>query len=410
MKAPLEPTEESTLQIPGQSVLAKLIRRSKLLMIDEATMLDRFQLEAMDRTLRDLMAVQSPFGGKTLILAGDFRQCLPVVPGASRAATVSHCINQSGLWVCFEQMKLTTNMRVMASGDKNLQDFDDWTLKVGNGEMDALEIPSSMIVTRIQPNSKGNTVSEGTAMKEFCQKIYPNIETNIEVQGWMDGRCILAPTNKEVEMLNGVVCKMLPGREVVLKSSDELENYHGLLRLNVEYLNTLMPNGFPPHSLKLKPNMPLMLLRNLDQKQGLCNGTKLVFLEVLDNKLLKCKLSNNKEVLIPRIVLRPKLGEYPFEWNRRQFPVKMAFASTINKSQGKTLQYTGILTNNKLTNYTSFVGMWLRSQVFAHGQLYVGVSRVGSPDKLKFAVMLDKDNKMEPVKNVVFKEVLLRDQ
>ena len=54
--------------------------------------------------------------------------------------------------------------------------------------------------------------------------------------------------------------------------------------------------------------------------------------------------------------------------------------------------------------------MWLRSQVFAHGQLYVGVSRVGSPDKLKFAVMLDKDNKMEPVKNVVFKEVLLRDQ
>ena len=109
-----------------------------------------------------------------------------------------------------------------------------------------------------------------------------------------------------------------------------------------------MPNGFPPHSLKLKPNMPLMLLRNLDQKQGLCNGTKLVFLEVLDNKLLKCKLSNNKEVLIPRIVLRPKLGEYPFEWNRRQFPVKMAFASTINKSQGKTLQYTGIHSNRKV--------------------------------------------------------------
>ena len=269
-------------------------------MIDEATMLDRYQLEAMDRTLRDLMELpQSPFGGKTLILAGDFRQCLPVVPGASRAATVSHCINQSVLWDSFQQMKLTTNMRVMASGDEKLQNFNNWTLKVGNGECDTLEIPSTMIATKIQPNTKDNTGSEGVAMVQFCKEIYPNIESNIGIQGWMDGRCILAPTNKEVEMLNIVVSKMIPGREAVLKSSDELENSQDLLRFNVEYLNSLMPNGFPPHCIKLKPNMPLMLLRNLDQKQGLCNGTKLVFLEILDNKLLKCKLGSNKEVLIP---------------------------------------------------------------------------------------------------------------
>ena len=54
--------------------------------------------------------------------------------------------------------------------------------------------------------------------------------------------------------------------------------------------------------------------------------------------------------------------------------------------------------------------MWLRSQVFAHGQLYVGISRVGSPDNLKFAVMLDENESIEPVKNIVYKEVLLRDQ
>ena len=86
MKAPLTPTEESTLQINGQSGLAKLISMAKLLMIDEATMLDRYQLEAMDRTLRDIMnKPDTPFGGKTLVLTGDFRQCLPVLPGASRA-------------------------------------------------------------------------------------------------------------------------------------------------------------------------------------------------------------------------------------------------------------------------------------------------------------------------------------
>ena len=64
------------------------------MMIDEATMLDRYQLEAMDRTLRDLMSNPDvPFGGKVVILAGDFRQCLPVVPGANRPGTIKHSIN-----------------------------------------------------------------------------------------------------------------------------------------------------------------------------------------------------------------------------------------------------------------------------------------------------------------------------
>ena len=57
---------------------------AKLLLIDEATMLDKFMLEALDRTLRDLLRKPDcPFGGKIIILAGDFRQCLPVVPGAT---------------------------------------------------------------------------------------------------------------------------------------------------------------------------------------------------------------------------------------------------------------------------------------------------------------------------------------
>ena len=66
---------------------------AKLLLIDEATMLDRYQLESLDRTLRDLMGQPKlPFGGKVLVLSGDFRQCLPVIPGATRAETVSHCL------------------------------------------------------------------------------------------------------------------------------------------------------------------------------------------------------------------------------------------------------------------------------------------------------------------------------
>ena len=412
LKAPLEVHKDSMLQIPAQSSLAQLIRMATFLLLDEATMLDGLQLEATHRSLQDICdAPGVPFGGKTLVLAGDFRQCLPVIPGANRAGIVSHSINQSHLWSHFKQFKLSTNMRVRASGDRELQKFDEWSLSVGNGEMDVLDIPESMIATRIIPNSKENPNAEGTSMKQFCQKIFPNIETNIKVPRWLDGRAILATTNKEVKTLNDVVCDMLPGNVTVIKSSDELDNSQDVLRFNKEYLNSLNPSGFPPHILHLKKHMPLMLLRNLQPKEGLCNGTKMIFLECIDNKVLKCKLQNDKEVLIPRIVFIPKPKEYPFEWRRRMFPVKPAFAMTINKAQGQTLKYAGNLHTIYATVSIQFylTGIWLRSQVFTHGQMYVAISRVGNPNNLKFAIMKKKGGGLEEVKNVVYKEVLLND-
>ena len=136
-------------------------------------------------------------------------------------------------------------------------------------------------------------------------------------------------------MINEMISGILPGQQLSYSSADELQNTDDLLRFNVEYLNSLTPNGFPPHCLLLKPGMPLMLLRNLNPREGLCNGTKMIFEKALDNKVLQCVISGtNRTVLIPRIIFIPQKGEFPFEWRRRQFPVKPAFASTINKSQG----------------------------------------------------------------------------
>ena len=72
LEAPLSPSEESVFNIKGQSTLADLIRMSKLLMIDEATMLHCYQLEALDRMLRDVMKDDHLFGGKTIVMSGDF--------------------------------------------------------------------------------------------------------------------------------------------------------------------------------------------------------------------------------------------------------------------------------------------------------------------------------------------------
>ena len=80
----------------------------------------------------------------------------------------------------------------------------------------------------------------------------------------------------------------------------------------------------------------------------------------------------------------------PIKFNRHQFPLKLAFAMTINKAQGQTFK---------------FVGLYMLNDVFCHGQLYVAVSRVRKMCHLKIQLGPDKD----PVlKNIVYK-VLLED-
>ena len=113
-----------------------------------------------------------------------------------------------------------------------------------------------------------------------------------------------------------------------------------------------------------------MLLRNLQPKQGLCNGTHLIFQSLSTNgRVLMCSYKYNgitKETAIPRIVLKPKTNEFPFDWSRRQFPLRVAFACTINKSQGQTMKR---------------IGLWLPSPVFGHGQFNVASVKSWRPSK-----------------------------
>ena len=221
------------------------------------------------------------------------------------------------------------------------------------------------------------------------------METNLSDPTWLEGRAILAPTNKEVDKINDLIESWVPGEAIRLSSADTLENPADVMRFNIEYLNVQRPNGFPRHIITLKPGMPLMLLRNLNPKEGLCNGTKLIFNRTLNssNRILVCKLAGtNKEVFIPRIKFLPENGAYPYDWARLQFPVRVAFATTINKSQGQTL---------------SKVGVWLPSPVFSHGQLYVACSRVGNPTALNIAIRQEAGKHVDQTDNIVFKEVLL---
>ena len=103
-------------------------------------------------------------------------------------------------------------------------------------------------------------------------------------------------------------------------------------------------------------------------------------------------MEDGKQVLIPRITFIADNTISPFEWSRRQFPIRISFAMTINKSQGQTLE---------------MVGIWLRLPAFAHGQFYVAISRTGEPSTLKIAIMDRAGVPEGHTANVVYYEVLI---
>jgi ATP-dependent DNA helicase PIF1 len=98
-------------------------------------------------------------------------------------------------------------------------------------------------------------------------------------------------------------------------------------------------------------------------------------------------------VLIPRISLALKNTKWPFVLQRRQYPIKVCYVMTINKSQGQTL---------------SKVGVYLKKPVFTHGQLYVAISRVTSQNGLFILIEDDSDNCSTKTRNIVYKEVFTR--
>jgi ATP-dependent DNA helicase PIF1 len=225
MKAPLNPDNTSTLCIPAQSELAKLVKMAKLLVIDEATMLDNRQLVAMDRTLRDVMQCKHPFGGKIMVLAGDMRQCLVVLSGASRAGIVERTVNQCPLWKQFKVIELTRNMHVLTSRDEHLIAWDNLITSIGNSTCgtpmvngNIVTFPEEMCL-KIEQNT-----AEDKSMIELIKKVFPDLKDNIKDPYWLPGRAILTLTNKAVDAINDIVVATIPGPSQKLHSVDGVDD------------------------------------------------------------------------------------------------------------------------------------------------------------------------------------------
>ncbi|CAG8683671.1 2635_t:CDS:1, partial [Acaulospora morrowiae] len=85
-------------------------------------------LNVIEAGLRDLMQNSVPFGGKIIILGGDFRQVLPIVRHGSCIAQVNASLKRSSLWALFQKFQLNQNMRVKEDEKK----FSKWLLQLGD--------------------------------------------------------------------------------------------------------------------------------------------------------------------------------------------------------------------------------------------------------------------------------------
>ncbi|CAN0904885.1 ATP-dependent DNA helicase PIF1 [Linum grandiflorum] len=343
-KIPIDVDHASTCSIKKGTSLARLMEQATLIV-----------------TLCDIMNVPSsgpnykPFGGKTVLLGGDFRQTLPVITNGCRGDNISASLTRSYLWNYCTLLELQANMRITAPNTSMPLDF------------------------------------QGMTFSEWLQTSYHNV-------AYIRTRAIVAPTNADVTKINDYILSQLPGEHRIYLSSDTLttngSNQAALeLEYPTEFLNSLSFNGMPEHQLKFKQYTIVMLLRNLNPAAGLCNGTRILLTHLGANVIRGLIIGGTFEgtvAIIPRIVLDYTDPNWPFTLKRRQYPIRLCYAMTINKSQGQTLEH---------------IGVYLTTPVFGHGQLYVALSRVRSATGIHIVLPADDAPAPETTRNIVYDEI-----
>ena len=212
-------------------------------------------------------------------------------------------------------------------------------------------------------------------------------------------RAILCATNESVDMWNSIVQELNPNGPHVLVSKNEFKDCddpHGILRsmLTDDACQFYRQTGVPDHRLTLKEGDLCFLMRTLNRKEKLANNARVVVKKNYRYSIKVETVSDNpREFLIPRIRFSVNLKFGGFTLIRTQFPLRLAYAMTKNKSQGQSIPFT---IND------------IRSPPFSHGHLYVSMSRATNVRQTAFFcddTQIDEGAVI--VDNVVYPEMML---
>ncbi|KAL0385745.1 UNVERIFIED_CONTAM: ATP-dependent DNA helicase RRM3 [Sesamum radiatum] len=386
-KIPIDIDGKTKCKISKHTTLVKLLLSAKLIIWDEISMARRQIIEALDDILQDLIDCDNPFGGKVVVFGGDYRQIAPVVVGGEKGDTIDASFASSSLSRSVHRLFLRENMRA-----KDDPMFTEFLMRVGNGTEthvldDRIEIPNNMILPFVESHKSLNVLIE---------LVFPCLDLFLTNPSLVINRSILAPKNDCIDEINEILIDEFPGEMKRFVSLDKTRDPSQQGQYE-DFLNSITISGLPPHILTLKVGCPIMLLRNINPIEGLCNGTRLIC-RGLGEKVIHAEIATGhfkgKQTFIPRIPLEsPDKRHCPIPFTRTQFPVKPCFAMTVNKAQGQTLD---------------FVGVYLREPVFSHGQLYVALSRAKTGNSVKVLIQPPtvEDKVVTFTRNIVYKEIL----
>ncbi|XP_022030318.1 uncharacterized protein LOC110931223 [Helianthus annuus] len=205
-------------------------------------------------------------------------------------------------------------MRLTIGADKSRLEethkFAKWLLDVGEGKVGGdndgvatVQIPSDLLITDcLDP------------IESLIQFVYPSVLQRYMDRDYFSERAILTPKNEVVHEINDRLLELFPGEPTEYLSSDSIcqtEQVNDSFQQELyspDVLNGLKISGLPNHRLVLKVGVPIMLLRNIDQQNGLCNGTRLQ-VTFLGKQVMEAEIISGANVgtrtFIPRITMIP---------------------------------------------------------------------------------------------------------
>jgi energy-coupling factor transporter ATP-binding protein EcfA2 len=320
----------------------QLIREMELLIIDEVSMLRADLLDCIDHMLRYLRKRKDvPFGGAQILFIGDLLQLPPVVKDDEWNILKSY-YNSSYF---FEAKALSAASLIHVELEKIYRQSDDQFIAILN---------------RFRENKQTREDIE------FLNQYYKPEMNEAEADGYIH----LTTHNRKADNINSERLRALDSKSY---------SFHA------EIVNDFPENSYPiPEELVLKEGAQVMFIKNDPSGEGQFFNGKIGHVSHLSSGTIKVKFSNGEEVDVPQYTWENKRYSLNKDTNEidekvlgsfTHFPLKLAWAVTVHKSQGLTFE-KAILD---------------LSGAFTQGQVYVALSRLTSLDGLVLSSKIPTD-------------------